>query len=164
MRKRRGGINLCLLSCSNFASTLNQTWPNCFLDQGYPKSKPGKSKDNQFQNKFWLIFVSVLSKDTGFRSSCCSAVEKNLTSVHEDAGSIPGLAHGSRVCCCVSCVVVCRCSLDPTLLWLWHRPTAVALIWHLAWELTYAAPTPPPQQRRETREEAQKNGFTQAIW
>ena len=33
----------------------------------------------------------------------------------------------------------CRCSLDPSLLWLWCRPAATALIQHLAWELQYAA-------------------------
>ena len=56
----------------------------------------------------------------------------NPTSIHEDAGSIPDLtqwAWGSSVA--VS-------SLDPTLLWLWHR-WAVAPIQPLAWELRYAA-------------------------
>ena len=30
-------------------------------------------------------------------------------------------------------------SLDPTLLWLWHRPAAVPLIQPLSWETPYAA-------------------------
>jgi len=42
----------------------------------------------------------------------------------------------------MSCGVGCRCSSDPTLLWLWYRPAAVALIqpkaWELAWKLPYA--------------------------
>ena len=38
----------------------------------------------------------------------------------------------------VSCGVGCRCGLDLSLLWLWHRPAATALIRPLAWELPYA--------------------------
>ena len=38
----------------------------------------------------------------------------------------------------VSCGVVQRCSSDPTLLWLWHRSAAIALIQPLAWEPPYA--------------------------
>ena len=40
-----------------------------------------------------------------------------------------------------SCGTGRRQGLDPVLLWLWHRPAAVALIQPLAWELPYAAGT-----------------------
>ena len=47
------------------------------------------------------------------------------------------MGEGSRVA--ASCSVGHRCSLDPGLLWLWHRPAALIPIQLLAWELPYAA-------------------------
>ena len=38
----------------------------------------------------------------------------------------------------MSCGVGQRRGLDPTLLWLWHRPVATALIKPLAWEPPHA--------------------------
>ena len=38
----------------------------------------------------------------------------------------------------MSCGVGHRHGLDPVLLWLWHRPEAIAPIQLLAWETPYA--------------------------
>ena len=61
------------------------------------------------------------------RSSCCGAVETNLISIHEDAGSIPNsVGWGSGIA--VSSGVVRKHDLDPLLLWLWHRSAPIVLI------------------------------------
>ena len=54
----------------------------------------------------------------------------------------------------MSCGVVCRCGSDPTLLWLWRRPVAVAIapIWPLAWEPPYATGATQEMAKRPKKE------------
>ena len=55
---------------------------------------------------------------------------KNLTSIHEDAGSIPPLLSELTTHCC--CELWCKLQIwhdsDPTWLWLWCRLADIALI------------------------------------
>ena len=66
-------------------------------------------------------------------SSHCGSEVMNPTSIHEDAGLIPGLAQWVKDLASLWVVV----DLDPVLLW--YRVAATALIQPLAWELPYAA-------------------------
>ena len=51
----------------------------------------------------------------------------------------------------MSCGVGCRCSWDPTLLWLWRRLEATALIGPLAWDPPYAAETAQEMAKRRKK-------------
>ena len=85
-----------------------------------------------------VVDQKMFLKGNDFGGSLCGSAVTNLTSIHEDMGSIPGLAQqvkGSGIA--LSCGIGCRCGSDPTLLWMWLRLEATALILLLAWELPY---------------------------
>ena len=60
----------------------------------------------------------------------------------------------------MSCGVGCRHSSDLALLWLWHRPAAVALIRPLAWEPPY----PMGAALKRQKDQKQKNKKYSAIF
>ena len=76
----------------------------------------------------WEVELDDLKDTTHLKkliieSSHRGSAEMNLTSIHENAGSIPGLTQWVK---------------DPTLPHLWRKPAATAPIQPLAWELPYA--------------------------
>ena len=80
---------------------------------------------------------------------------KDLPSIHEDMGLIPGLAQwikGSGMV--TSCSVSCRHGSDVVLLRLWQSLAAIAPIRPLAWEPPYA--TGAALKRKQQQQQQQK--------
>ena len=78
----------------------------------------------------FLHYLGYKNKQRG--SSHCGAAEMNMTSIHEDVGSIRGLAGwGIQHCRELWCRLQMRLR--------YHVAVPVAVIRPLAWKLTYAA-------------------------
>ena len=56
----------------------------------------------------------------------------------------------------MSCVVSRRCGSDPELLWLRHRPVAIAQIRPLAWESPYAVGAAQKKAKRQKKTKKKK--------
>ena len=56
----------------------------------------------------------------------------------------------------MSCGGGCRRGSDPTLLWLWRRPAAIAPVRPLAWEPPYAAAAALKKKGKNTKKKKKK--------
>ena len=84
----------------------------------------------------------------------------NPTNICEDVGLIPDPTQwvkGSGVT--LSCGVGCRHGLDPTLLWIWCGPAAVAPIRPLSWELSYALGAALKKTKAKTKTKQNKKEY-----
>ena len=63
----------------------------------------------------------------------------------------------------MSCGVGHRCGWDLTLLWLWHRQVATALIGPLAWESPYAARVA-LEKRQKDKKKKSRFSYSPTVW
>ena len=61
----------------------------------------------------------------------------------------------------MTCGVGHRCSLDPTLLWVWCTPAAAAPIQPLAWELPYVVSAALKRQKTKRKVQYKEDVYTQ---
>ena len=54
----------------------------------------------------------------------------------------------------MNCGIGCRCSLDPALLWLWHKPVATVPIQPLALEAPYVVGAALKDKKKKKEEKA----------
>ena len=64
----------------------------------------------------------------------------------------------------MSCGVACRRGSDPALLWLWHKPVAVALIRPLAWEPPYAMAAALKSKKKKKKKKKKRRCYRKYLY
>ena len=64
----------------------------------------------------------------------------------------------------MSCGVGCRCGSALALLWLWHRPVTIALIWPVAWESPYTTGSSPRKGKKTKKKKKRKKKKEKPQW
>ena len=115
------------------------------------------SPDLDFENQMKISGRSFQEKQNPHAKNQCSGVPiiaqwKLIwpAFVRTQVWSLASLT-GLRIWCCCKLWYRCRCSSDPTLLWLWYRPVSRAPIWPLAWEPPFAAGAAIKRQKKKKK-------------
>jgi len=109
-------------------------------------------------NSIYITLKYNFSLKKTWGTSHCGSVVMNPTSIHEDAGTIPGLFQWGKDLVGVpeTCGVGRRCGSDLGL-GLWCRSAATALMRPPAWKLPYAMGTDLRRQKQKQKQKQKQN-------